>query len=85
MGDYCIHFVDHGGNVFDALEVDSGTDDGAIADAHRLDVPSIGAGFDIWHDSCLVHRYRHRSHRKIAPYTVARSGLIAREDFPVGV
>jgi hypothetical protein len=66
MGLYRIHFLDHANKVFDAVELDCETDDGAIEDAHHVDVPSIGAGFDIWHESRLVHRYR-RSGRLMYP------------------
>jgi hypothetical protein len=46
---YRVHFVNHGDHVFDAIELEHDTDEAAIEEASRLDVPSIGAGFDVWH------------------------------------
>ena len=57
MASYRVHFVDHGGNVFDAMRLERDSDDAAIVDAHRFDVPSIGSGFEVWHDARLVHRH----------------------------
>jgi hypothetical protein len=56
--EYDVHFVDHRSNVYDALEVEHDTDDAAIDEARRLDIASIGNGFDIWHGRRLVHRHR---------------------------
>jgi hypothetical protein len=53
-----MHFIDQGGHVFDAIELQRDTDEAAIEEARRLDVPSIGAGFDLWHEGRLVHRHR---------------------------
>jgi hypothetical protein len=58
MSRYRVHFVDHGDRVFDSIVVEHDTDEAAIEHAHRLDVPSIGAGFDVWHEDRLVHRHR---------------------------
>jgi len=55
---YRVHFVDHGGNVFDAMQLERDTDEAAIQEAHRINVPNIGAGFDVWHEWRLVHKYR---------------------------
>jgi hypothetical protein len=55
---YDVHFVDHGNRVFDAVVVERYTDVAAIEHAHRLDVLSIGAGFDVWHEGRLVHMHR---------------------------
>ena len=55
---YRIHFIDRRGKVFDAIELQRDTDETAIEEAHRLDVPSVGSGFDLWHGKRLVHRHR---------------------------
>jgi hypothetical protein len=55
---YHIHFVDHSGNVFDAIVIEHDSDEKVIEHAHRLDIPSVGAGFDVWHNKRLVHRHR---------------------------
>jgi hypothetical protein len=53
-----VHFVDHADRVFDSIELEGDAHESAIEEAHRLHVPSIGAGFDIWHEGRLVHKYR---------------------------
>jgi hypothetical protein len=58
MAQYVVHFVDHGGNVFDAVVLNHKSDEMAIEHAHRLDVPSIGNGFDLLREGRLVHRHR---------------------------
>jgi hypothetical protein len=58
MPQYRVHFVDHGERVFDTTVVEHDTDEAAIEHARRLDVPSIGAGFDVWQEDRLVHRHR---------------------------
>jgi hypothetical protein len=55
---YRVHFVDHTDRVFDAIEIEHDTDEAAIEEAHDRDVPSIGAGFDVWHEGRLVHKHR---------------------------
>jgi len=55
---YRIGFVNHASQVFDAVQIDEDTDEAAIREAYRLDIPSVGAGFDIWHESRLVYRHR---------------------------
>jgi hypothetical protein len=55
---YRVHFVDHSETVFDATVIEHDMDDEAIKHAHRLDVASIGAGFDIIDEGRLVHRHR---------------------------
>jgi hypothetical protein len=58
MARYVVHFVDHGGHVFDAVALEHDSDERAVEHAHRLDVPSIGGGFDVLHEGRLVHRHR---------------------------
>jgi hypothetical protein len=55
---YRVHFVDHGGNVYSTEHIEHDSDEQAIEAAHRLNVPSIGAGFEVWEDERLVHRHR---------------------------
>jgi hypothetical protein len=47
---YRVQFVDHGDRVFAAIEVVQDTDEATIEEAHRRDVPSIRAGFDVLQD-----------------------------------
>jgi hypothetical protein len=58
MALYRLHFVDHGGNVYATEYLEHDDDESAIESAHRMNVPSIGAGFDLWDDERLVHRHR---------------------------
>jgi hypothetical protein len=67
MALYRVHFVDHGGNVHSTYEVEHEADEEAIATARRMDVPFIGAGFDLWEGERLVHR--HRNQRPLSPET----------------
>ena len=58
MALYRVYFVDHGGNVYATNHVVHQSDDDLIRAAHALDVPSIGADFDLWDDKRLVYRHR---------------------------
>lgn len=58
MALYRLHFVDHGEYVYATYDLAHDNDDEAIEAAHRMNVPSIGAGFDLWDDERLVHRHR---------------------------
>lgn len=58
MASYHVRFVDHGNNRFAVHELDCAHDDEAVDKAHQLDVPFIGAGFDVWQNDRLVHRHR---------------------------
>jgi hypothetical protein len=58
MALYRLHFVDHGGHVYATYHLTHDSDDEAIEAAHRMNVPTIGAGFDVWDDERLVHRHR---------------------------
>jgi hypothetical protein len=60
MAIYRVHFVDHGEHVFDVQNVEHDTDEDAIRAARNMNAPSIGVGFDIWHDGRLVHQHRNR-------------------------
>lgn len=58
MAQYRIHFVDHGEKVFDAVTLERDSDEAVIEEARRLDVPSIGIGFDVLREHRLLHRHR---------------------------
>jgi hypothetical protein len=58
MALYRLHFVDHGDNVYATEYLENDDDESAIEASHRMNVPSIGAGFDLWDDERLVHRHR---------------------------
>jgi DNA-binding response OmpR family regulator len=59
---YRVHFVDRDDRVIDATQLASWNDQAAMLEAHRIAIPSIGNGFDVWHGARLVHRYRRRAH-----------------------
>jgi hypothetical protein len=63
MAPYRVHFLDPDGHVVDAVQIGHATDEAAVEGAHRVYIPSIGAGFDIWHEQRLVHRHRHNTYR----------------------
>ena len=58
MPRYRVHFVDHWDNVYDTIHTEHEDDEAAIEDAHRINVPSIGAGFEVWERGRLIHRHR---------------------------
>jgi hypothetical protein len=58
VASYRVVFVDREGQTFDAVEFERATDDAAIIEAHRLNIPSMGAGFDLWRQGRLVHKHR---------------------------
>ena len=58
MALYRVHFVDHGNNICLTREVEHQDDAEAIEAARRMNAPSVGAGFEVWRDERLVHRYR---------------------------
>jgi hypothetical protein len=55
---YLVHFVDQGDNVYATEYPEHGDDERAIEAAHRMNVSSSGAGFDLLDDGRLVHRHR---------------------------
>jgi hypothetical protein len=55
---YRVHFVGNGGNIYDTLIVEYDNDESAIKQVHRINVPGIGAGFEVWQGDRLVHQYR---------------------------
>jgi hypothetical protein len=55
---YRICFVDRTNQVFDVVQIDEDTDEAAIREAYRLDVRTVGIGFDIRHEDRLVYRHR---------------------------
>jgi hypothetical protein len=58
MATYRVAFVGDNGHVFDVVQFEHDTDETAIEEARRLDVPSLGAGFEVWHADRLIHRHR---------------------------
>ena len=54
MPSYTIKFFDHGHNIYAAKYVDCANDDQAVTAAHRLNVASIGAGFEVWQDDRFI-------------------------------
>lgn len=55
---YLVHFVDHGNNVYGTEYIEHPSDEEAIVAARRINVPSIGAGFEVWEGERLVYRHR---------------------------
>jgi len=60
LAEYRVGFFDDERHVFDAIEIECRTDVAAIEEAHRLDVASITAGFEVWREHRLVHRHDRR-------------------------
>lgn len=60
MPRYECRFLDHGGNVREMQPIDAEDDGAAVAEAHQMQSPNIGAGFDIWHGNRRVHSHRNR-------------------------
>lgn len=58
MARYRVHFLDPLDRVIDAVEVEAASDEGAIEQARRIDIPSIGVGFDLVQNGRLVYRHR---------------------------
>jgi hypothetical protein len=61
VAQYHLHFVDHRGGVYDAVVSEHSTDQAAVEEAYRLDIPSIGSGFDVLRERRIVHRHRRDS------------------------
>jgi hypothetical protein len=55
---YRVHFVDYGDNIYSTDYIETDHDEKAVAAAHRRNVPSVGAGFEVWVKEPLVHRHR---------------------------
>jgi hypothetical protein len=58
MVPYRAHFVDHGGNVYATEYLEHDDNESAIEAAHRMNLPSTGAGFYLGDDERLVYRRR---------------------------
>jgi hypothetical protein len=58
MPRYRIHFVDQSDNVIDAVRFEEDHDEAAVEHTHRINVPSIGSGFEVRRDGRLVHKHR---------------------------
>jgi hypothetical protein len=57
MAEYRIHFKNHGDHYFATEYFHSDNDENAISAAHRLHVPFIGRGFEVWQGDRLVHAH----------------------------
>ena len=55
---YSAHFVDYRDYVFAVAVFEFDNDDQAIAHAHRIDVPGIATGFDVWNENRPIYRHR---------------------------
>jgi hypothetical protein len=55
---YRVEFVDYGDNVRDVERLERATDAEAIEGAHKMNIPTFIAGFDVWEEDRLIHRYR---------------------------
>jgi hypothetical protein len=55
MALYRVDFVDYGDHVYPTEYLQHDDDESAIEAAHRMNVPSIGVGFDLRDDERLVH------------------------------
>lgn len=55
---YRINFMTHGGSTYLTADTEQDCDTTAIEYAYRINVPRIGAGFEVWDRERLVHRHR---------------------------
>jgi hypothetical protein len=55
MLSYRVHFKTHGGYVFGVQHFQCAGEEDAIKTVYAMDVPSIGYGFELWHEERLVH------------------------------
>lgn len=62
MSLYYCHFVDHGKNIRSTERFEAKDDATAIERALSLNIPSLGAGFELWREEILIHE--HRNHRR---------------------
>ena len=56
MARYDVFFFDHSERIYSTERVECADDGGAILRAHDLNVPSIGAGFEVWQEQRFVYR-----------------------------
>ena len=56
---YRVDFLDFGGNIHATFDIEHNHDEGAIKEAHRMNVlPLMRLGFDVWQSDRLVYRHR---------------------------
>ena len=58
MSVYRVHFVDHGDDLYDVVELEMHDDEAAIEQAHRIHLQSSGGGFEVWQSNRLVYKHR---------------------------
>jgi len=56
MARYDIRFFDHTDRVYSRERVQCEDDARAVAKGHEINLPGIGAGFEVWQDERLVYR-----------------------------
>ena len=74
MALYRVNLISRRGIVWDADELDCDTDEEAVAFADDFNVPVFGAGFDVWQEQRLVHRYREPAGHARARNTAGQAG-----------
>lgn len=52
---YRVHFLDHGGRIFGADEMECAHDDEAIERARQVHRHGIGKGYEIWQAERHIH------------------------------
>lgn len=52
---YRVHFLDHGGRIFGADEMECANDDEAIERARQVHRHGIGKGYEIWQAERHIH------------------------------
>jgi hypothetical protein len=55
---YRVNFLDHDGDLYDALEFERDSDDAAIQHTRDINVPGVGGGFEVWERNRLIYRHR---------------------------
>lgn len=54
MSFYAVKFFDHGHNIYATKHIECVDDEQAAAAAQRLNVASIGAGFEVWQNDRFI-------------------------------
>lgn len=63
MAKFRIAFIDHAGRPFSHEDFEAGDDHDAIMTGRRLFKCGVGDGYNIWHDSRLIHIEVRNSYR----------------------
>jgi len=60
---YRVDFFDDAGNLYGTVQLNEADDAAAIQHAHRINIPSGGGWFEVWHGTRLVYTHRNPPRR----------------------